>query len=59
MLNLCTERLYYVNCEKTETDHARPCFRGTSLLLFLKVPEEVNWFSQIASYQTGIVISQF
>ena len=57
MLNLCTERLYYVNCEKNwNTDHARSCFCGTSLHLFLKVPEIVNCFSQIASCQIGSVI---
>ena len=51
ILNLCTERLCKLN-----TDHARPCFCGTSLQLFLKVPEEVNCFSQIASCQIGSVV---
>lgn len=52
-LNLCTERLCKLN-----TDHARPCFCGTSLQSFFKVPEILNCFSQIANCQIGSVIFQ-
>lgn len=57
ILNLYTERLCKL-WKSVNTDHARPCFCGTSLQLFLKVPEKVNCFSQIASCQIGSVIFQ-